>query len=177
MKKQIATTLLALSTLSFLLSSCSQIQTEIIVTNFEDCEKVGTTIMEGFPRQCIYGDQSFTEDFGNEVEKSDKITISSPRPGNTIESPLTITGEARGPWFFEATFPVTLKDENGNTVASGIAHATEDWMTEEFIPYESTLEFSINEEQKGKKGRLILENDNPSGLEENADSLELPVIF
>ncbi len=174
MKKTI-TKILALTTLSGIMTACTP--TQIVVTNFEECEKIGSTIMESYPRQCRYGDQSFSEDIGNELEKSDKIKITNPRPNQAIKSPLTITGEARGPWFFEATFPVELKDENGKTLAQTNAQATEIYTTEDFVPFTATIEFKVDPDLKGKKGILILKNDNPSGLPENDDSLEVPVLF
>jgi len=39
-----------------------------------------------------------------------EILFSAPRPNEPIISPLAISSEARGPWFFEATFPVLLLD-------------------------------------------------------------------
>ncbi len=56
-------------------------------------------------------DRVLTEDIGNAREKSDLIRLSSPRPGEVVTSPLTIRGEARGYWFFEASFPVEFVDE------------------------------------------------------------------
>jgi hypothetical protein len=37
---------------------------------------------------------------------SDKIIISSPKAEEEVVSPLTVSGKARGVWFFEASFPV-----------------------------------------------------------------------
>ena len=39
---------------------------------------------------------------------SDQIKVTKPQPNQMVESPLTIEGEARGTWFFEATFPIKL---------------------------------------------------------------------
>ena len=55
-----------------------------------------------------------------------------------------------------------------------VATAQDEWMTEEFVPFTSTLEF---DQPTGKKGTLIFHKDNPSGLEELEDSLEVPVRF
>src|SRR5680860_1906637 len=72
------------------------------VTNFEECVAAGNPEMESYPRQCRNGAQSFTENIGNELEKTDLIRLSTPRPNQTISSPLTLTGQARGNWYFEA---------------------------------------------------------------------------
>lgn len=146
--------------------------TEIKITNFEECAAV-YPVMESYPRRCtVPGGQTFSEEIGNELEKTDLIKISSPRPNEKIKSPLVITGEARGNWFFEASFPVKLYDEKNNLLASGVAMAQGDWMTENFVPFKAELNFSVTEAQKGS---LVLEKDNPSGLPENVDSLKVPV--
>ena len=145
------------------------------VSSFDECASAGYPILESYPPQCKAPDgRTFAEDIGNELEKQDLIRISTPRPNQTIESPLTITGEARGYWFFEASFPVKLFDGNGNTIASGIAQAEGEWMTEDFVPFKAELTFS---QPTTSKGTLVLEKDNPSGLPENADELRVPVNF
>lgn len=147
---------------------------EPTVTNFDECGQY-YAVMESYPRRCATPDgRTFTEDIGNELEKQDIITITSPRPNQIVGSPLAITGFARGMWFFEASFPVRLLDENGDELASGIATAQGEWMTEDFVPFTAELEFLLS---GNGKGTLILEKDNPSGLPENDDSLIVPVEF
>jgi len=114
------------------------------------------------------------EDIGNELEKADLIKISNPRPNQIIESPLFIKGDARGFWFFEASFPVKLFDDNGFLLGITTAQALGNWMTEDFVPFNATLPFTV---PSAPKGRLILEKDNPSGLPEHADGLTIPVYF
>jgi len=144
------------------------------IINFEECAAAGNPVMESYPRQCRANGQTFTEYIGNELEKTDLIKIDSPRPNTIVTSPLEITGEARGTWYFEASFPVKLFDGNGVQLAIIPAQAQSDWMTENFVPYKATLEFEI---PTTATGILVLEKDNPSGLPENADSLIVPVKF
>lgn len=147
------------------------------ITSFEECVADGNPVMESYPRQCRYGDQTFTEDIGNEREKTDIIRIDTPRPNQIIESPLTIKGVARGSWFFEASFPVVLVDWDGKIIAEGIAQAKGEWMTTDFVPFEATLTFGIESNAYSNKGTLILRKDNPSGLPANDDAIEIPVVF
>lgn len=145
------------------------------ISNYEECAAAGYTITESYPRQCKTPDgKTFTEDIGNELEKTDLIRLSSPRPGDAVQSPLKVTGEARGFWFNEASFPIKIYDANGKELGTAIAEAKADWMTEEFVPFEATLTFQAPE--KGK-GVLVLQKDNPSGKKENDDSLKVPVVF
>jgi hypothetical protein len=105
-------------------------------------------------------------------EKEDLIKVENPQPSQEISSPIVITGEARGSWFFEASFPIKLLDEDGNIIQETFAQAEGDWMTEEFVPFESVMIFSISGDQDGT---LVLEKDNPSGLPENKDEIRIPV--
>jgi hypothetical protein len=93
--------------------------------------------------------------------------------GQRIESPVTLSGEARL-WYFEASFPISITDREGNILAQSPAQAQGEWMTEEFVPFEATLEFDISEETRGF---IVYEKDNPSGLPEHAEVYRLPVIL
>jgi len=148
-----------------------------LITTFEECVAEGNPVMESYPRRCSAGGQIFTEFIGDELEKADLIRTNTPRPNQTISSPLIITGEARGTWFFEASFPVVLVNWDGLIIAQGVATAKDNWMTEEFVPFEATLTFTLDENVYSNKGSLILKKDNPSGLLENDDALEIPVIL
>ena len=142
------------------------------VTNFEECISLGYPVMESYPRQCRAPNGTFTEDIGNILEKEDLIQISQPRPNDLVISPLVIKGEARGYWFFEASFPIKILDENDNIIGQAIAQAQSEWMTENFVPFEAILTFSVPKDQKGT---LILKKDNPSGLPEHDDELRIPI--
>lgn len=107
-------------------------------------------------------------------ELSDLIRVADPAPDTVISSPLLVAGEARGSWYFEASFPVKLLDGNGKEIASAPAQAKEPWMTENFVPFEVSLEFSRPETSNGY---LILKKDNPSGLPEHDRELKIPVRF
>ena len=110
------------------------------------------------------------------------IRVSAPVSGALVTSPLSITGEARGTWFFEASFPIELFDANHheilsadkNSVAAFVAHAEGEWMTEDFVPFSATLDFTP---PATDTGFLVLKKDNPSGLTEYDASVEIPVRF
>src|SRR3989344_7562332 len=108
---------------------------------------------------------------------ADLIRINSPRSNQSVASPLTILGEARGNWFFEASFPVFLTDWDGRILAQGIATAKSEWMTTDFVPFEATLTFTVDKNPYSNRGTPILLKDNPSGLSIYDDALEIPVVF
>ncbi len=101
------------------------------------------------------------------------IQVSSPARAAQVTSPLEITGQAQGNWFFEGSFPVKLIDKNEQLIAAGIVQAQSDWMTEDFVPFKGSLEFITTAED----GYLVLSKDNPSGLPENDLSIKIPISF
>jgi len=106
---------------------------------------------------------------------SDLIQVENIVPNQTIQSPFTLTGQARGTWYFEASFPVTLVDLAGNTISQTFAQAKGEWMTENFVPFASVLNFEIT--TTTQPAILILHNDNASGLPENDKEISIPVIL
>lgn len=162
------------------------------ITSFRECVDAGYPILDSYPEQCETPDgkrfireldeDELPLDVAIHIEsKRDLITVASPRPFSTVSSPLTITGEARGYWYFEADFPIRMEDADGNTIGAHFGTARLDpddpestWMTEDFVPFEAILHF---EEPRTETGTLILEKDNPSGLLEHADELRIPVRF
>ncbi|MFZ2253173.1 MAG: Gmad2 immunoglobulin-like domain-containing protein [Minisyncoccia bacterium] len=105
------------------------------------------------------------------------IIIDTPQPYQKITSPVTITGKARGNWFFEASFPITIVNWDGLIIGQGIATAEGDWMTTEFVPFAATISYSFATTTPYDRGALILKKDNPSGLPEYDDAREIPIIF
>lgn len=111
---------------------------------------------------------------GNEDPEPGLVRVSSLKANDAITSPLVIEGEAWGPWFFEASFPVKLLDGNGKVLAQVPAQAQGEWMTENFVAFKATLTFAA---PATATGTLVFEKDNPSGLPEHADEFRLPIRF
>lgn len=155
--------------------------TVLPVTNFTECAAAGNPVMESYPRQCVTEDgRHFTEEIAAQpTGKEDLIRVTSPIPGSLIMSPVTITGEARGTWFFEASFPVYVTDWDGLIIGEGHATANGEWMTSEFVPFTAVITFDTSQIRGNysNRGTLILRKDNPSGLPEHDDALEIPVLF
>jgi hypothetical protein len=143
------------------------------VDNFEECLEAGFSVMESYPRQCRDGAGNL---FTEEVADDRLIILDYPQPEQNISSPLKLTGRARGTWFFEASFPVILTNWDGLIIAETHATALSDWMTEDFVEFEATIDFE-NDNTVSNRGSLILQKDNPSGLPENDDALEITVFF
>lgn len=146
------------------------------VTSFEECVEAGFPVMESYPEQCSDGEQTFTRDIGNELEKSDLIKIYTPRPGDTLVAGESreISGEARGYWFFEGDFPLEIVDPSGEQLLVHYATAEGEWMTEEFVPFKTEVVLETTYEGPAS---LILRRNNPSDLSENDDELIVPIVI
>jgi hypothetical protein len=110
---------------------------------------------------------------GKPAPESD-IIVATPAANQVISSPVQISGKAKGSWFFEATFPVKLLDDQGKVLASGIVRAQGDWQTADFVDFSGNLLFMT---PTSTRGSLQFSKDNPSGLPENDKSFFVPVEF
>jgi len=99
----------------------------------------------------------------------------APVPNSFVQSPLTITGSARGTMYFEASFPIVVVDGNGKTLAQGHAEAQSDWMTSDFVPFIAKISWS--ETPTTDTGMIIFKRDNPSGLPEHDREAYMTVQF
>ena len=105
----------------------------------------------------------------------DNLKIIAPAAEAIVSAPLVVKGEAKGGWYFEASFPIRLLDDKDNELAVVPAQAQRDWMTEAFVPFEAT--FTSFNPGSATTGKLVFEKDNPSGLPEYDESFALPIRF
>lgn len=106
---------------------------------------------------------------------TEMIEVTAPLPNTTLTSPITLTGRARGPWYFEASFPIELRDANNVLIAQTVGQAQWEWMTENMVPFTATLTFPA--QPAGSQGMLTFKNDNPSGEPQNSMMFDVPVTF
>ncbi len=102
----------------------------------------------------------------------DNIVVTLPGAGDVTGKTFTVKGKARGPWYFEASFPVALLDAQGAELAQGVALAEGEWMTEDFVPF--SVELTAPQNYIGP-ATLVLKKDNPSGEPEFDASLSVPI--
>ncbi|MCX6717901.1 MAG: hypothetical protein NTU76_04505 [Candidatus Taylorbacteria bacterium] len=104
-----------------------------------------------------------------------QIVVSYPEDNHEVSSPIKISGKARGNWFFEGSFPIKLVDANGNILGTSIATSSEDWMTTEFINFNSELSFEKS--TSTRRAVLVLSKDNPSGIPDFDQSVFVSLIL
>lgn len=102
---------------------------------------------------------------------ADLIVVDLPFPGAVTGKEFSVVGEARGNWFFEASFPVELLDGNGNVLVQAHADAQGDWMTTAFVPFKADIKIPTS---YTGLATLVLRKDNPSGLPEHEASISFP---
>lgn len=159
------------------------------VTDFASCVAAGNSVtQQTSPRQCRTVDGTvYTEPVasGNGGEDASVREFTSPKgvtvrlhdwaERQAVESPLAISGEIPGNWSFEASFPIVLLDPTGKIIGQTTAALDGEWMTANYVPFTATVTFETP--SAGGSGILTLRKDNPSGLPENDDAIEIPVTF
>jgi hypothetical protein len=103
---------------------------------------------------------------------ADMIRVTLPQPGAVVGKEFRISGEARGPWYFEASFPIEVVGKNGQKLATVVAQAQEEWTTSSFVPFIANV--TIPSSYIGP-ATIILHRDNASGLPENDASASFEV--
>ena len=105
---------------------------------------------------------------------SDLITVELPFPGAVTGKDFSIIGKARGTWYFEASFPITILDKDNKVLVNTYAQAQGEWMTENFVPFRSDVK--IPETYIGP-ATIVLQKDNPSDMREKDAYISFPIII
>src|SRR5262249_39846729 len=83
-------------------------------------------------------------------------SVAAPLIGQHSKSPLSVTGIAPNNWFFEASFPAALVDENNQTLAQAPAQAQSDWTVQGPVPFKAELNFLVLQQTRAT---LVLRED------------------
>jgi len=108
----------------------------------------------------------------NNPEATSTINITNIAANDKISNPVHIEGEADGSWFFEASFPIKIVDENLNEIGQGQAKATSDWATSSPVKFTADITYT---KASSSKAEIIFAKDNPSGLDQNYEKFTIPV--
>lgn len=104
----------------------------------------------------------------------DRVHVTEPVAGAAVGQTFVVAGEAPGSWYFEASFPIEIVDNQGNIIAQTHAQALSDWMTTEEVPFSATT--TITNGYTGD-ANVVIKRDNPSSLPENDDSVSVPIVI
>jgi hypothetical protein len=111
---------------------------------------------------------------GSSAPLSTQVSVSSPQSGATVAQTFTVSGQAPGGWFFEAQFPIQVRDPNDNVIGRATGQAQGDWQTTSLVSFTATIQ--IDASYHGP-ATLILLKDNPSGLPQNDDSVTVAIVI
>lgn len=118
------------------------------------------------------------EDMPVQVAPVTVLNLDNVSDNDHVTPKQVITGTVPGFWFFEASFPVTLRDVNGDTIAVVTATTTEDWMVTTNVHFTVTLPETFTYTGVGS---LLFRKDDPSDGEApfnaETDQYVVPVIF
>ena len=167
--------------------NCYEFESRLVLSRFENYEPGAVTEFTGQRQTALHQEllavvESATLRGGHVVEwplaaRSSLrafVRVSRPALDESPSSPMTISGRAVGPWFFEGSFPVQLVTTDGRVLASHFVMAQGEWMTTDFVPFEGQLEFEVTEPTEAV---LVLTRDNPSGLPEHDASVRIPLVL
>lgn len=105
---------------------------------------------------------------------STHASVTAPLYGQHSKTPLTVTGIAPNDWFFEASFPATLVDENNETLAQAPAQAQTDWTVKGPVPFKAELNFLVLQETRAT---LVLQEDMPGENNSTPREVRIPVVL
>jgi hypothetical protein len=96
------------------------------------------------------------------------VDITTPGIDSGVSSPLTVVWTMPWYWFFEATAPIRVEDNDWVLLGESYVIATAPRMTESVIWFSGST---------ATWGVLILKRNNASGMIENEGYVEIPVVF
>ncbi|HUO56180.1 MAG TPA: Gmad2 immunoglobulin-like domain-containing protein [Candidatus Paceibacterota bacterium] len=100
------------------------------------------------------------------------VIVMQPQENAIVGETFDVSGKAPNTWYYEAVFPIQVRDSDDNLIGSGQAQAQSDWTVASLVPFRATI--TIQDNYSGS-ATLILLKDNPSGLPQNEDELTEPI--
>lgn len=104
----------------------------------------------------------------------ERVIVTSPKANSAVGKTFVVSGSAPGNWYFEAVFPIQVRDKDNNKIAQSFATAQGEWMTTDQVTFTATV--TLTGSYSGP-ATVVLLRDNPSGLPENDDALEVPIVI
>ncbi len=133
-----------------------------------------------FMAECLAGEhpevvERYRDSMGGPTTPN--IEVTSPSARQSVGNPITLTGEAQGNWFFEATAPVVVVNWDGLIIGEGYIEAEGDWMTTDMVPFSGSISYDLPADSYSNNGTVIFQRANASGLPENDAAVEIPVVL
>lgn len=133
-----------------------------------------SSICSKFTKMCDVNDSDQEGKKGAVSQKDIELVLYEIKEGDTLSSDSVVRGEISGSWYFEGEFPVRILDSEEKEIGTLVATATENWMTEESVPFEFVLNTLVDEDTDIV---MRFEKSNPSGLEEYRDWVDMGFVL
>ncbi len=104
------------------------------------------------------------------------LLVFQPQAQQKILPPLTITGQARGYWFYNNEFPVIVYDSTDTAIAYGVAKTTADTNTKEFLPFTAVIEEYTFLPAK-KRGYILFQRSTGDIQQGRQNTARVPIQF
>ena len=109
------------------------------------------------------------------VSSDGHLAVPTLHANDLVSDPLTLSGAVTGGgWFFEGSFPVQLFDGSGALIGTSPAQAQGDWTSTGTVPFTVSITYPPT---TSTVGTILFQNDNPSGLPQNAKTVSVPIRF
>lgn len=103
-----------------------------------------------------------------------QVIVAKPAASSTVSSSFEVTGRAPNAWYYEAVFPIQVRDASDDLIASALGKAQSDWTVPGPVAFTSQIKLST---PYHGTATLILLKDNPSGDPENSDEVTVPIVI
>ena len=137
-----------------------------------------TTTSEGTPGSTASGG-GLTVDLHRTYSSAMAMTlIQVDSPADDVilaSSSLSVTGEASSTWFKNDAFPISLVDDNGKVLATGVGMAQGSADISKPVPFTGTITYTM--QPAGLIGYLVLTDGNASSSAAMNQWVKIPVVF
>lgn len=136
-----------------------------------------TPVSTNTPSDSINNGSSSATSTDSDSTAGGMISIATPKVNSSVSSPISLAGQAKGGWYFEASAPVKVINKSGQTLGEGHIQATGDWMTPEFVPFTGSVSYTLPSGATSTEGFVVFMNDNPSGDPARELTVRVPVVL
>ncbi len=123
----------------------------------------------------IYQDSNIEQQVSTILGNKDDLVFFSIVPGAIVSDVVSLAGEVKGGYFFEANILINVLDINQNVLKKGYGTATTDWMTAGPVSFTANVDFTG---LIPGPAYIEIQNDDPSDGEAGpAKKILIPIII
>jgi hypothetical protein len=109
-------------------------------------------------------------------QTADDVIIDAPTQDDIVAPPFTVYGKAKGYWFVDGVFPMSLYDSRDNVLGRSFAKAVSPIARDEMVDFEARMP-EFKDVPKSGSGYLLFQKNNTSGVIEAEGSYKMELAF